>query len=250
MKKLLMAGALLVAVASTQAATIYWEGNDSWNGNIGSTDYVDGQAWSLDPAYGPYGLAGPQDGDTALIGNWGQAGTAATQPILSVAATGSPAELRIGGSDGSVGTLDILAGGSVAVGALNISYDDGVNHGNGTLNVSGGYIVGSNMELGTSLGFTGTINLSAGTVHLGAAPTIGANGTVNLSPGALFLVNGDQEGAAWLSSFVAVDGGTGISAVYDGSAQTAITAIPEPATLGLFAIFGGAALFIRKKIMI
>jgi len=32
--------------------------------------------------------------------------------------------------------------------------------------------------------------------------------------------------------------------------RTEVTAIPEPATLGLFATFGGVALFIRRKFMI
>ena len=246
MKKtgLLLVSALFAVVASTQAVAIYWEGNDDWNGNIGSTDYVDGQSWSdSSNGYAAYGSE-PQTGDIVLIGNWGQTGTAATQPILSVAAAGVPLEMRIGGSDGTLGTLDIATGGSVSVDNLNIAI---ATHGPGTLNVSGGSIIGTALDLGD--GNTGIINLTAGLVHVGAL-TMGAGGSVNLSPGAQFVVNGDQEGATWLSSFTAVDGGTGIQATYDGSAQTTIVAIPEPATMGLVAVFGGAILFIRKKFMI
>ena len=229
MKKLLIASALFAAVASTQAGEIiYWEGNDSWNGNIGSTDYMDGQSWSLVPLYGAYGLPGPQDGDRALIGNWGQAGTAATQPILDSVATGVPMELRIGGSDGSLGRLDIIDGGSVTVAELGVSI---IDHGAGVLNITNGasMTVTNGLILGT--GVSGIINLTGGSFSLNAFALVGDNGVINLSTNATFTLPGDTTGRGYIDYFSSIEGLAGIRESFDSDANlTTIYPSDEVAT--------------------
>lgn len=202
-KKLLVLGALLGIAIGSQAGEVYWEGDDSWNGNIGSTDYADGQSWSFPPAYTAYGSE-PLDGDRGLIANWGQPGTALTQPILSSVITSVPLELRIGGSNGSFGILSVVNGGSLTVHDLNVNI---WAHGDGTLNVSGGSITATNgMRLGeggTHPGNSsgqGRVNQSGGTIHVSSL-SVGAVGRIELSDTALFIVDGDRTSQGYVGSY-------------------------------------------------
>ena len=231
MKKLIVMSALFLVAASTQAQDIiYWEGNDSWNGNIGSTDYVDGNAWSLDPLFGPYGFAGPQDGAIALIGNWGQAGTAATQPILDSAATGVPEILRLGGG-GTLGTLDIIDGGSVTVAQLEVSPSSTLAvDGDGILTITNGasMTVTNGLFLGTGTSL-GTINLTGGSFSLNAFTVVGDNGIINLSTNATFTLPGDMTGRGYPTYCVASDA-LSVRESYDSGADlTTIYASMEAA---------------------
>ena len=226
MKKLLIASVLLMAVASVQAGNeIYWEGKDSWNGNIGSTDYIDGNAWS-DINFNPYGFPGPQDGDVALIANWGAAGTAATQPILSTATTGVPKELRLGGDDGTLGTLDIISGGSVTVAQLGISI---LAHGDGILTITNGASMTVTNGLVLGMGGFGTINLTGGSFSLNAFADVGGNGIVNLSTNATFTLPGDMTGLGYVSYCNAIDASSVLESYDAGADLTTIYASDDVA---------------------
>ena len=116
--------------------------------------------------------------------------------------------------------------------------------------------VAVNLEWGTRVGGTGHINLYGGTITTAALGMNGTGaGTMDIEAGTL-IVNGDitatlafLQGSGWITAY----GGTGTVLMdYNNInvGQTTLYAIPEPATLGMVAAFGGALLFIRRKFMI
>ena len=233
MKKLFIIGILIAASITTQAEFVFWAGE----GNLeGSDNYANAKSWkTID---GDPGL--PTSSNTyGIIASYGDSSTSNSMPIISSLIGSAPQILRIA-STGWEGMLTIQAGGSIILNALEIGTD---NIGTGTLKVSGGSLTVTN---GLNMGTEGTaiIDHTGGTIHLDTL-SIGEEGTVNLSPGAMFIVDGDQTSASWLTSFKSTVGAT-IDRDFDGT-QTSITTIPEPATIGLVATFGGALLFIRRK---
>ncbi|MDF7824031.1 hypothetical protein P4B35_08400 [Pontiellaceae bacterium B12227] len=90
-----------------------------------------------------------------------------------------------------------------------------------------------------------SISLSDGT------DTVSVTGLPNLSN------NADTTGPGWVFFDIDADGDYVIDALPDGTAPTVagiggvtFDTIPEPATLGLVAVFGGSVLFIRRRIML
>lgn len=63
---------------------------------------------------------------------------------------------------------------------------------------------------------------------------------------AFISVNGVA--AVWgTDEFLAEPGDTALASAFNGTAGTQVMAIPEPATLGMVALFGGGILFVRRK---
>ena len=132
------------------------------------------------------------------------------------------------------------------------------NH--GIINLAGGTFTGGALTyiaIGRSNG-TGEFNISAGTATFPVQPLFGdagGSGVIkfsNDSTGSLSIAGVDQnyyEGL-YAAGNLSRTGGTGTFATDFSVTDTTITAIPEPATLGMVAIFGGSILFIRRKLMI
>ncbi len=132
------------------------------------------------------------------------------------------------------------------------------------INMSGGELRTGDLELGRF--GDGTFNLSDGVVNLNyygngaytnglVFDSNGGDGLLDITGnGTLNWLGGDFTGevnAFVLSGDIIASGdGQFVSAVYDsGSNITVVTAIPEPATLGLLAFLGGAMLWIRRTFM-
>ena len=122
---------------------------------------------------------------TRVVGPVSVAATPAVTASLDVqnaatfVATGA---VTVGAGAGSTGTLNIANTASVTVAGLTV----GNNGGSGTLNVSGGTLGGTGINIGGNS--TGTFNLTGGSVtattfHVGQ--NTGGNGTVNMSAGTL-----------------------------------------------------------------
>ena len=135
----------------------------------------------------------------------------------------------------------------------------------GFLNQSAGTIAFANMTLkttskltvsGGTLSFSGTIDFrdaseTQGGVNYIDFLTTGTTGAVTMATAALADVQAFIDaGQIRLDGTAQTVGDySNFSLSSDGGSGTVITIIPEPATLGLVAAFGGGILFIRRKLM-
>ena len=241
MKKFLVLATLLAVITvSTQAAVVRWAstlfgGNDNW---------TNGLSWTADAGATPYGSEPLATDSHALIGT--QYGT--VMPTINTVIAEAPNMTGIGW-DNPYGELNIVPSGSYSANNVIMGFNGNADS-RGVLNMSGGYmVVGGTLSLGhntaSANSTTGTINQSAGILHLNAVTW--NNGVVNLSGTAWFLVNGDQTGLDLVGNgWITAPAGKAVVEFWNEAAgRTEYTVVPEPATLGLLAILGLA--FLRRK---
>ena len=235
MKKLIITSAILMAVVSSQAAVVIWNGTD--DGNWATTANWDGGLVPVTPTDSHVLLQGARPSWPTVDSN---------VPNVGVLGLGWDA-------GGAHGILNIVDGGSLAAVHLRVGHNA-----TGEINVSGGIFTAiSVFELGVGevspgVPSVGTANLSGNGVIFSPSGHAHWNpgSVINISDDAIFLIGGDHTGADWIANnlIVAPEAGQFISASYDGGLnRTSFTAIPEPGTLGLFAGLGGALLFVRRK---
>ncbi len=176
-------------------------------------------------------------GGTILVNNsWGVIVGQLKTGVLTIDGGGSfiqqnDKDFRIGNEAAGNGTVNLIDG-TFTVATVNGDFQIGRNNAQGLLDISGG------------------------TATFASAPTMGANGTINFSSdstGSLTITGTDQ--TYYEGLYTAGDltrGGTQIGTFASDFSVTGstLTAIPEPATLSMVAAFGGAVLFIRRKLMI
>jgi len=211
---------MLVALAAASQAAIIWTGTTN-------SDVTDDANWSGGSVSGILDLTLAED----LV--FGNAGTApigperALQPSWGVTVANSITVdnvfLDTAGNDGlGAGTINVINGGSIRMfflksASINVDGDSSVNL------LGGGDPLPNNLEVIAAL-------------HL--AP--GAQATL------ASLAEFTEQGAQIFVNGVSFADDTSILTF---SGNTA-TAIPEPATLGMLVVFGGATLFIRRKMMV
>ena len=245
MKKLLIASAIVLAVASSQGAVVRWGGSTVGSGT-GTTDWSDGNSW-YDTSVGTgtaYGVPTHPTDTHALIGS-------EDGGVVVTSALGTTVPATIGvGWDTPTGSMTVANGGSLNAGNVYIGW--GSTPSTGVLTIESGAIMtaGSiNMGGGTNVN-SGVVNMTGGLLHMGNVSIVA--GRFDMRNDAYLLLNGNWLGAGFVGAYIfAPDAGTSIHENYDGlNGRTEWTVIPEPATFGLVAAFGGAMLFLRKKIMI
>jgi len=179
------------------------------------------------------------------------------------------------------GTMNVNSGGTFTAASSQIVI---ARIGSGVLNVDAGgtVITASHLWAGLSPSESGTINVD-GTLKIGANFALGSSngsslaadgaaGYLNVNDGGAFIVeNQSYDGSVVFGSSLITLSGTGyisymgnslanvnadilagkivsgdgvVTALYDGA--NTIIAVPEPATVGLFAVFGGALLLVRR----
>lgn len=147
------------------------------------------------------------------------------------------------------GTLNITEG-KLEIGS-NTWESGALNLISGSINVTG---IGT-FKIGSSSG-SGDINISGGTASFSMKPTIGANGAIDFDAnnlGTMTITGADEayyQGLYAAGTLTHGGVGGGVFTENFNVTGSTITAIPEPATLGMVAAFGGAMLFIRRKLMI
>jgi len=244
MKKLLIFAAVAAATVGAQAETLSWVG--TVGGGDGTSWTVPGNWFDHTPP-GAISVVAPSSGsvvqiDDDIFGNpittWPTVGTAEqiTQLVLG---------------NESFGLLDVAGSGSLVVsGGAYIG-----NLGAGTLSLSdSSYFLAGNLIFGNQ-SVAGAVNMAGSSIlHAGALTYLNGDVTsmINMTDSAWMIINGDQTGAGYENTRILASGaGESISVAYNAvDNRTEYTVIPEPATMGLFALLGGGMLWIRKRFMI
>jgi hypothetical protein len=171
-------------------------------------------------------------------------------------------DFDIGYSSNKTGTVTMNSGTVNIVRDLGIVNPSSANSNAGghsaLFDMLGGTIyVGDDLDMNTLLvgGATGVLNLYGGSIILNddfesnSQLQMATNcATLNFGGGTLVLP-GDQISKVngyFGNGYITSDLG-GVSVTYDDVNTTIIGVIPEPATLGLVAVFGGAILFMRRR---
>ncbi|RKX46911.1 MAG: hypothetical protein DRP64_02535 [Verrucomicrobia bacterium] len=139
----------------------------------------------------------------------------------------------------SGGTLDVQAGPWFAFG----------NAGTGILNMDAGLLTTSNLRIDWDTpGGSGHAYVTGGTIELTGVMRIGLNGLLDITGGQ--IISRGVDDTTTLQGYITSGHITGasLSDVYFDGTDTYV--IPEPATLGLFALIGGGMVWIRKRLMI
>ncbi len=132
-----------------------------------------------------------------------------------------------------------------------------INNG-GVVNVGGGLGLGTSNGLAPS-GGTGTLTVESGgllalnTWNNDGTNAIQSGSVLNINGTGVVTINGDRLASAdsYIAAGKILTDDVSLSVTYDTvSDVTTIVAIPEPATLGMVAAFGGALIFIRRRMSI
>lgn len=181
----------------------------------------------------------------------------------------------------ATGTMIIDAGGTVNANGSWLGMGNGTSN-TGVLTINGGTMnVAGHLWAAGGVGSTATININGGLLDVGDAFELGGadfnlrgtatltvdnggtldlawlHGTGAIQDGSVLNINGtgqmviannyvDIVNAYFTAGKIASDLGAIQATFADG--KTTVIAIPEPATLGMVAAFGGAILFIRRRL--
>ncbi len=192
-----------------------------------------------------------QSGGSVSVG----AGVFANQLTYNLSAAGTIQAANVEATNG--GTFNQTGGSFTSIGATRMYR---VNN-NGIVNLTGGTAVSTTAGSAFDL-LSGAINVGGdfdmvigGTVLYGSAPLTFATDWAGS------FTRDDYTAAEWQADLVAGTVKVGITEITDanfdtwfsvanaGAVGSMLTVIPEPATLGLVAAFGGCVLFIRRRLM-
>lgn len=209
----------------------------NWGNNVVTLDYAAPAVGNLKIGVDEGGNLVINDGGVMTSESWSGIGvTGAINASMTVNSGGTAnigSHLWMGaGPVGNFGLLEVNNGGVVNVGG---------NIGLGTINAS------------TPSGGTATINVNDGGLlnlhHWSATTSIQDGSVMNVNGTGVIIVGGNRVNQAndyFAIGKIGSDLGA-INAVYTADGDfTTITAIPEPATLGLMGIFGAAIYFKRR----
>ncbi len=254
--------AVVLGAVSAQAAEITWNGSvDNDAGNAANWDggVLPGVGDQMQIAIGGSGPVVTANTSVfrASLGGMAWAGTAAaTTPTALTLQSGTFSTTEwflLGFEDNTTNTFN-MSGGTLNVGTdLFIGAHEG---GSGTYNMSGGTATANNFAVGwpgAGVGDPqfGQLNLTGGSITT-TLFYLEPAGQIDITDGQLHI-NDDRVADinTWIGdgSITAFGGAGTVVVSYDGS-QTHVSAIPEPATLGLVALMGGGLLWSRKKFMV
>lgn len=270
-KKIITGIALCGMVAGLAQGAIYRFDSQAPGGD---DDWTNGQNWrnqddgnskgvvpgALDEVRFNYG--GAEGEITSDVGTISQLriGIDDTGGKLTVSSTGvlnvTGSSNMIGWNAGGNGGILLVNGGSITYGGwLGVA-----NNGDGTFELNGGNVRVANaffhnLENGTG---TASSSITAGLLDVNAMTL--NSGVMDISGTGEVLIRAGTSAsqiAGWISGGLMTIDGSGAAVVdvdyeltaFGGSGQR-ITVIPEPATLGLIAAFGGGLLFLRRRFSI
>ncbi|RKX43690.1 MAG: hypothetical protein DRP64_07855 [Verrucomicrobia bacterium] len=229
----------------------------SGQGNIANSAASVGNAISVDGGtFNSQAIALGIAGEASLTVNSGTYNQAGAWLIAGYGA-GATGTLNVNGGTMN-GTLLLLGNGgtgngTVTGGAISLSSQLQIAVGAGSaghLVMDGGTLTGVGMNFGN--GGTAVVDLNGGQLINNGGTAINGNATINVGAGEwIFTASSvadvnwmiDNSGATW--NFAGANGNVR-SVTDDGLGNVTVTAIPEPATMGLMALFGGALLRFRR----
>ena len=254
----------LVAASSVMASVSH----RTWDNNSGAGDglWTTASNWNTPPdaenddianikaaANGACTLTGPEEfiGDLYL---WDGILNVPAGALLRTADAGRYD--HIGKTAGATATMNIagqwknMDSASTTLGIRMVRIDNA----NAVVNVTGnGYLRVNTIDVSFSALGTGKVSISDDAEVLLTKSTsplaLDANGTMQIEDNGLLQLVGDQR--TLMNSYISsgylytMDPG-GLDVSYNGSTRTFVTVIPEPATLGLVAMAGFGALFVRR----
>lgn len=255
MKKLLMMAVVVAYGVAVHAANIQWVGAAPTVSPAGDgTSWTDPNNWTIHGG----GPAVPTTGDAVFIDdNISWAGNVPTLGVpLINSDVGSVDSVYQGFYAGQTSQLDVETGGVLLASSLfRTGHESGTST---TLDMTGGLIIAGALHNGY-LG-SGTINLSgdaiihAGGFASGQEFALGGSGLITIADNAQFLVNGDDVGSGRAAGLIgagwvaAANPGEWVVASYDApNARTVYSVVPEPGTLSMLGLCGGAMLWIRRR---
>ncbi len=259
MKKLIVLATLIAVAGSVQANTIGW-------GAFADGDFANAANWfDGGPGSGPAGTD-----DLYVDTDYNPFGAPITTSVVPKLSSLSDNAFLLIVSPFYDASVTITTGGDLQVSAISrLGHGALMNGSTGTLNMDGGNMYSQVFEVGyNGNDGTNTLNAGNGVVNMSGDAVVqtgdlrfgqemagygfdaaaNATGQINMTGDAMIIVNGDQTAQSWVGNgYIAATGaGESISVFYNG-AETEYTVIPEPATLGLVGILGGAMLWIRKR---
>jgi len=218
-------------VDNTTVSGAYSVGAEFAIGQTGASSMTVNSGGSV-TANGPWLIAGWQGGSTGAITVNGGTVTASTLGV---------------GWDGA-GTLTLNSGAVNATAVMNVAVGAAAT---GLVEVNGGVLTVAGLNAGASTG-SATIDLTGGQIINNGGFVQNANAVFNIGAGEFVFATAtvadvnwaiDNGGGTW--NF-AGDNGNVRSVTDNGSGGVVVTAIPEPATMGLMALVGGALLGFRR----
>jgi len=254
--------AIMLVAVSAQAAEITWNGsvdNDAGNALNWDGGVLPGGADQLQVAIGGSGpvITANTSVFRGSLGGMVWTGTAAaTAPTALTLQSGTFSTTEwflLGFEDNTTNTFN-MSGGTLNVGTdLFIGAHEG---GSGIYNMSGGTATAGNFAIGWPGAGVGDPQFGQLYLTGGSITTtlffLEPAGQIDITDGQLHI-NADRlaDINTWINdgSITAFGGAGTVIVSYDGS-QTHVSAIPEPATLGLVALMGGGLLWVRKRFMI
>jgi hypothetical protein len=244
---ILNGNAAITKFNDASASDSLWTNADNWTGNVpgasdqarvitGTTAILDASTSINDLLLGDLNAA--NDSGYVVITNGATLTLAAARSVrIAWSSTGQSGGVSL--YDGST----INAAGDVELG-LTASAVSAV------LNVFAGTAVtmGGNLEMGlvSSTGAS-TVNIDGGTVDVGGVLDLKKGASIVMDNAGKLILAGDQVDVVNSMLETKIFGADSVS--YDGS-KTTVSAIPEPATLGMISAAGAAILFVRRFLVI
>ena len=224
--------AVQFSVQTPTPSTIIFSGTSSLKNNVtGKTAVrIGNSTWTFNDASSLNFLDGGGATDHVVFGRGAAGGS--TMIWNSTGTLSGVNDLRLGNAANQLGFITQNAGSFVVGDSLSTKYGSGFT-------MAGGTLTANNLIIDGTLGDDWIDFVTTGTTGTMTFANGGADYTTALQG---FITAGDilKDGAsASVSDF---------SISFSGS-ETSISVIPEPATLGLVAVFGGGILFIRRKLM-
>jgi len=242
MKKMLLVMVMAVCAATAPAANLLWVASGVDSNWTTANNFIE---------IGTLNYPLPAPGDLVLIGHPTVSSWGPPWPVLTSSA--QIGMLGLGWWGNCLGTpeLTIGTGGALVVTDFTrMSLDAGGGNNTTIINVNGGTLTTSVLEMGYTSGSNSTISIDGGFVHAGVLTFGPGTAKINIAQGNYLFLSGDKttDVAQWIQQGK-IAGKAGKSLEWDYNQTipglTAVYVVPEPTTIALLGL--GVMSLVRKR---